>query len=344
MAFGKFKPSTKKEQAEYAERAKIKEKTKSETEKKIKEEYAIEKIDKRFRVQIEKCAENNKSLRLLLANKHSKVVAKNGNAFLIRYFVFLATKKRTQEIALEKDPKIRLSWPIVVPELNTDQSRQFCYEVEGTWCAFAWDDFNELLEIAIGKPHKLPELSTVAELTKRAMRQVLGTTFDKSGFSLRSPKDTLQLWEPLRKKYMGKKQKLIEQIEAIDEPINKKKKRAAEIADLDEDEVPKSKKVKQLKKELDGKASKKEKLNGKAPKEEKKERAPRQANLKDENKLKPMDGYDYTKGMGEVFALLPKKGITVAQFFKDAKKKKMDLVRTRIYLSTMRRDGAVTVS
>lgn len=321
----------------YSKRARQKEKAKV--------KFKLENLEDRFRIQIEKCAENSLTLRKLLDNRPSKIVKKNGQAFLKRYLRLIKEKISRQRYFLKENPKVTLMWKAAVPVLDIGQPGQFCYDVQGTWCLFNWDELSELLLIATGKrKHGLPELTTVTEMVTRAMWQIVGAEKTKIGFSLSSPKATLKLWEPLRKEIMSKKsKKLRDRIEAIDEPkkkktvydeahdkyvgTKKKTKKAAAIEDLGDDEVPKKKK---LEKELNGKPSKSEK-----PK--------RQPNLKDENRLKPVGEHDYTKGMGEVWALLPKKGILVPDFFKAAKKAKLDALRTRQYLSIMRREGAVQV-
>lgn len=331
-----FKPSTPKEVRQYGRNAR-----KAEKEKKAEKQFRIESLEKRFRIQIKKCADSNASLRKLLEGKQSRVVEKNKEKFLHRYFSQLATQRKHQQEVLAKDPKARLLWQIKVPKLDISQPGQFCYQVEGTWCMFDWDGLSALLMIAIGKGHRLPELTTVQELVKRAMRQILGFTKVKGGFSLRSPEDTFKLWEPLRKKYMSKKsKKLRERIEAIDEKPRKKKPRV-EVVEVEE-EIPqkKKKKLRSTETTVDvPKKMKKSKLNGK----EVKERAKRAANLKDDNRLKPVGDHQYRKGMGEVWALLPKKGIVVSDFFKAAKKARLDPLRTRQYLSIMRREGSIEV-
>lgn len=325
----KFVPSTNKELREYSRRAREKEK-----QKPVKITQAD--LEKRYRIQVKKCANNNASLLRILAGKPSKVVKRNREAFLKMYFERLRYHKGLHEEALAKNPKITFYTKVDAPVLDRSQPGQFCYEVEGAWGNFNWDDMGALLIVATGKHRRLPEFTTTAELTKRAMRQILGFVETKSGFTLASPKATFKLWEPLRKEIMGKKskKKLREQIEAIDEKP-RKKKRVEAVEDLDEDEVPKKKKSKELKKELAGKTSKKEKLNG-----HKRARAP---NLKDDDRLKPVGTPEYTKGMGEVWELIPRKGITAADFFKAAKKARLDALRTRQYLSIMRREGTVVV-
>lgn len=317
MTFGKsqpFKPSTRKQLKKYASRAKQKEKEKPKAK--------LDSPQERLLKQVRLC--KNTSMLKLAKGLPSKLVKKNGAKFLEYYFELLAAKDRVQRRALKKEPKKRLMWRVVAPVIDVSQPGQFCYDLEGTWCVYGWEDISELLGIAVGTGKCPPELSPMTELVKRAMRQVLGIVSDKRGFSLSSPKHTLKLWEPLRKKYMGKKQKLREQIEAIDETPKKKKKRK-DIAAREASTEPKK-----LKKELNGKPAKSE-------------RAARAKNLKPDDRLKPSGERDYKKGMGEVWELLPKKGITVTDFFKAAKKKRLDPVRTRMYLAVMRRDGAVEV-
>lgn len=353
----KFVPSTKKEIRNYGKGAVEKEKKRLEERK-----FRLESLEKRFRIQIEKCAEGNATLGKLLADKPSKTVRKNAKAFLVRYFTLLADKRLRQLQARKIDPKSTFMWDVKAPKLDLLQQGQFVIEVQASWCVFNWDDMTELLNIVIGKKkHGLPELTTVTEFVKRAMLQILGASPTKTSFSLSSPEATFELWEPLRKKYMGKKQKLIEAIEAIDEtPVKKKKKRtaiteSAEFAEHDRDQK-KLKKIKKLdeapaeiptkkKKRVSGseevseKPKKKEKLNGHDESDSK-----RLPNLKDDSVLKTKGKHEYRKGMGQVWSLLTKEGITAKKFFGLAAKKKMDPVRTRIYLATMRRSGSVTVS
>lgn len=326
MSFGKpkeFKPSTRKELKAYSRRAKEKEKTSA---PKVKRED----LEKRFRKQII-AKGSNKTLLRLLEGRPSKVIKANGETFLRRYFERLRFHKKLREKELARDPKKIQYASVQAPVMDLIQPGAFCYAVEGSWANFSWDDMSSMLIAAIGKGHRLPEYTTTAELTKRAMRQILGFVETKSGFSLASPKATAKLWEPLRKEIMSKKsKKLREQIEAIDEPKKlKKKKKRVEVVELEE-EVPQKK------------AKKKDKLNGKRQKEES-PRTKRATNLKDDNRLKPVGDHSYSRGMGEVWGLLPRKGILVADFFKAAKKKKMDELRTRQYLAIMRRQGSVSV-
>lgn len=317
MSFAKpkdFKPSTKKQLKRYARRAREKETMKP---KKIERESSMAHMLKQV---------NFKAFRNLLKIGFSSTVQKRTGSLLSAYSAKLIEKHRNQSAMLAKDPKSKFLTPIKVPELDPSQSKQFCYELEGLWAAFGFEDNLELLKTAIGKEAKISEPTTAAELAKRALRQVLGIVYSKKGFDLANPKATLKIWEPLRSETMKKMKKAAKNInldssDAESPKLSKKKERRKMVAV----EEPKPKK----------------KLNAKPEKENgKRSRLP---NLADDNVLKPKKGHSYKKGMGEVFGLIPKEGITVKKFYSLAAKKKMDAQRTQIYLSVMRRNGTVTV-
>ncbi len=342
MGFSKQKGASSKAPAEivdYAERAKLKEKERE------RKKFEIQDLEARFRTQVEKCAANNKTLKRLLAGKHSKVVERNSQAFLKRYTEMLSQKKCSQLHHLKENPKAKVMWVIKFPNLDLNQPGQFVYDVEGAWCVFAWDDLSDLLKIAIGGEHKLPERTTLAELVKRAMLQCIGAGLKT--YSLANPKATFKIWEPLRKMYMSKKQELRKLIESIDEEPGKAKKEK------------KVKKLKEAAPEPGSRVKKKNKLGRvyakgqkvglpdkvKTSKREKTEAEPRKyaKHLRDDNVLKAGEDPGYSAGMAEVFSLIPKTGIKVSEFNKLVKKKKMDHQRTRIYLAKMRRENSVTV-
>lgn len=328
-----FKPSTKKQLKRYTRKAKEKEKFKP---KKV----AAEDLHKRMLAQVKDVA-----FKKLLLGKPSKTVAARGSQFLNKYFKLLLDKRETQAKALILEPKSKFMTPVRVPKLDVTQGGQFCYEVEGLWHAFSWHDLQELFMVLLNKPSMVSEPSTAAELAKRALRQVLGVVSTKTGFDLVSPKATLKIWEPLRSDLVKKFKKFSKELpEATDKPKGKKSKRI-EVVEAEEEipTKPKRSKKEKIKKATKSersdaaKPSKKEKLNNRS------EKPGRLPNLTDKNVLKLAGKKKYKKGMGEVQALIPENGISVRKFYERADKKKLDVKRTQIYLSVMRRAGDVTV-